>query len=78
MVMETSKRHRRQPDEMALVLVENKRLQSLVNDLDASVTRACHQEEHLEIKVLALLKEHEMLEVETRTLIEQLSHRTDH
>lgn len=58
MVMETSKSHRWQLDEMVLVLVENKRMQLLVNDLDVSLTRARYREEDLEMKVLVLEKEH--------------------
>jgi hypothetical protein len=34
---------------MALVLAENKRLQSSVDDLDASLTLACDQERELEL-----------------------------
>lgn len=43
---------------MVLVLVENKRMQLLVNDLDVSLTRARYREEDLEMKVLVLEKEH--------------------
>lgn len=62
---------------MALVLIENKRLQSSVNDLDASLTRAGHREEDLEMRVLDLEKEHQVLETENCSLMEGLSHDAD-
>jgi len=43
---------------MALVLAKNKELQAMVKDLEARLPRACHREEDLEVKVLALEKEH--------------------
>jgi len=61
-----SKHCRRLLDEMAPILVENKRLQTSVNDLDASLTRACHQEE-LELQVLKL-------ETKNQSLTERLRH----
>lgn len=62
--MKTSEQHRWQLDEMAPVLEENKKLQSLVKDLEARLTRTHHREEDLEGKVLALEKEHQLLESE--------------
>lgn len=78
-VMETSKHRRRQLEEMALILAKNKRLQSSVNDLDASLTIPRRREEDLdlELKVLALEKEHHALEVEKMSLTERLSHGAD-
>ncbi|XP_066375112.1 uncharacterized protein [Miscanthus floridulus] len=68
-VMKTFEHQRQQLDEMALVLEENKRLQSLVNDLKARLTKVRHREEDLEVKVLALEKDHQVLESENRSLI---------
>jgi cell division septum initiation protein DivIVA len=58
---------------MAPVFEENKKLQSSVKDLEARLTRTRHREEDLEVKVLALEKEHQLLETENRSLTEQLS-----
>jgi hypothetical protein len=47
--MKTSEHRRRLLEEMALVLAENKRLHSSVDDLDASLTLACDRERELEL-----------------------------
>lgn len=57
-VMKMSEQHRRQLEEMASVLEENKKLQASVNDLQARLTQEHHHREDLEVKVLALEKEH--------------------
>ena len=62
---------------MALVLVENKELQSTVKDLEVRLTRTCHREEDLKVKVLALDKEHQLLEAENRLLTEWFSRSAD-
>ena len=54
-------------DKMALVLVENKRLQSSVDDLNASLTLARVHERELELQVVDL-------EIEKKSLMERLSH----
>ena len=45
-----------------------------MKDVEARLTRACHQQEDLEVKVLALEKEHKLLEAKNRSLTERLSH----
>jgi hypothetical protein len=47
--METFEHHRWHLIEMALVLAENKRLQSSVDDLDASLSLAHDRERELEL-----------------------------
>jgi hypothetical protein len=59
---------------MAHVLKENKKLQSSVKDLEVRLTQTRYREEDLEVKVLALEKEHQLLEAENRSLTERLSH----
>jgi cell division septum initiation protein DivIVA len=49
---------------MAPVLEENKKLQLSVKDLEARLTRTRHREEDLEVKVLALEKQHQLLETD--------------
>jgi cell division protein FtsL len=62
---------------MALVLAKNKRLQSSVTELEARLTRTCHREEDLKVKVLTLEKEHQVLEAENWSLTKQLSRSAD-
>lgn len=62
---------------MAPVLAENKRLQSSVDDLDASLTLARDRERELELQVLDLQKERQTLEAENRLLTKRLSHGVD-
>jgi hypothetical protein len=57
-------------DETSLILAENKKLQSSIKDLEARLTRTRHRED-LEVKVLALEKEHQLLEAENRSLTER-------
>lgn len=75
--MKMYEHRRRQLNEMAPVLEEKKRLQSSVNDLKAILTKVRHQEEDLEVKVLALEKEHQLLELENRSLTARLSREAD-
>lgn len=67
--MKTSEHRRRLLDEMAPVLVATKRLQTSVDDLDASLTLARNRERELEEHVVEL-------EMEKRSLTERLSHVT--
>ena len=62
---------------MALVLEENKKLQTSVTDLQARLIQDYHHKEDLEVKVLELEKDRQLMEVENQLLIEQLSHSTD-
>lgn len=39
-------------------------MQTSMNDLQARLTQECHQREDVEVKVLALEKEHQQLEAE--------------
>ena len=55
--MKVSEQRRQQPEEMALVLEENKSLQTSVKDLQAWLLQDCHRREDLEVNVLALEKE---------------------
>lgn len=57
---------------MALVLIENKKLQSSIKDLEVKLTRASCWEEVLEVKVLAFDKQRQLLKVENRLLTERL------
>ena len=62
---------------MTPVLEENKSLQTSMNDLQACLLRERHHKEDLEVKVLALEKERQQMEVEGQSMAEQLSHSTD-
>ena len=62
---------------MVLVLEENKELQTSVTDLQVHLTQECHHKEDLEVKVLALEKDKQLLEVENHSLREQLSYSGD-
>lgn len=62
---------------MASVLEENKKLQTSVNGLEACLTQGRHHREDLEVMVLALEKEHQQLEVESRLLTKRLSRSAD-
>ena len=48
-----------------------------VTDLQARLTQECHHREDLEMKVLALEKEHQQLEAESQSLTERISHSAD-
>ncbi|XP_066324119.1 peroxisomal and mitochondrial division factor 2-like [Miscanthus floridulus] len=56
--------HIEQLEEMTSVLEENKSLQALVKDLQACLLQERHHREDLEVKVLALKKERQQMEVE--------------
>ena len=75
--MKVYEQRRRQLEEMALVLEENKKLQTSVTDLQARLIQDYHHKEDLEVKVLELEKDRQLMEVENQLLIEQLSHSTD-
>jgi phage shock protein A len=62
---------------MASVLEENKKMQTLVNGLQACLTQERHHREDLEVKVLVLEKEHQQLEAESQLLTERLSRSAD-
>ena len=62
---------------MALVLEENKELQASVNNVQVRLTQECYHREDLEVKVLALEKEHHQMEVEGQSMAKQLSHSTN-
>ena len=53
---------------MTLELEENKSLQTSVNDLQAHLLRKRHRREDLEVKVLALEKEHQQMEAEGQSM----------
>ena len=76
-VMKVSEQCRRWLEEMALVLEENKSLQASVKDLQAWLLQDCHCREDLEVKILALEKERQQMEVESQSMAEQLSRSTD-
>jgi len=63
--MKVSEQRRQQLEEMALVLEENKSLQASVKDLQACLLQECHRRKDLEVKVLALEKERQQMEVES-------------
>ena len=46
-------------------------------DLEARLTQEHHHREDLEVKVLALEKDHKLLEVENKSLVEQCSRGND-
>ena len=71
--MKESEQRRRQLEEMALVLEENKSLQASVKDLQACLLQERHHREYLEVQVLALEKERQQMEVEGQSMAEQLS-----
>ena len=75
--MKVSKHRRWQLEEMTLVLEENKSLQAVVNDLQACLLRERHRREDLEVKVLALEKERQQMEVEGQSMVKQLSRSTN-
>lgn len=56
--MKVSEQRRWQLEEMAPVLEESKKLQASVTDLQVRLTREHHRREDLEVKVLALEKDH--------------------
>ena len=56
--MKVSEQRWQQLEEMTPILEENKSLQTSVNDLQACLLRERHHREDLEVKVLALEKEH--------------------
>ena len=62
---------------MTLVLEENNSLQASMNNLQAPLVRECHRREDLEVKVLALEKEHQQMEGEGQSMAEQLGHSAD-
>jgi hypothetical protein len=68
--MKLSGQRQWQLEEMTPVLEGNKKLQ-------ASVTQERHHREDLEVKVLALEKDHQLLEVENQSLAEQCSRSTN-
>ena len=53
---------------MTPVLEENKSLQASMNNLQAPLVRECHRREDLEVKVLALEKEHQQMEAEGQSM----------
>ena len=73
-MMKIFEQHRWQLEEMAPVLEENKKLQTSMTDLQARLNQECHRREDLEVKVLALEKEHQQMEVESQSLTKRLSH----
>ena len=75
--MKVSKQRRRQLEEMTPVLEENKNLQASVKDLQACLLQERNHREDLEVKVLALEKERQQMEVEGQSMAEQLSRSTD-
>ena len=74
--MKESEQRRRQLEEMALVLEENKSLQASVKDLQACLLQERHHREYLEVQVLALEKERQQMEVEGQSMAKQLSRST--
>ena len=75
--MKISEQRRQQLEEMAPVLEENKKQQMSVTGLQARLTQERHHREDLEMKVLALEKEYQQLEVESQSLTERLSRSAD-
>ena len=63
--MKISEQRRQQLEEMPAVLEENKKLQTSMTDLQARLTQERHRREDLEMKVMALEKEHQQLEAES-------------
>ena len=68
--MKVSEQHQRQLEEMTPVLEENKSLQASVNDLQSHLLQEHHRREDLEVKVLALEKECQQIEVEGQLMAE--------
>jgi hypothetical protein len=75
--MKVSKQRRRQLEEMASVLEENKNLQASGNDLQLHLLHECLCREDLEVKVLVLEKGRQQMEAEGQSQDEQLSRNTD-